>query len=72
MLNLKKREIFETKLFRYKKISRLDRKVAIIAFSIEEVYAIAELVRRQKGCSSYNGFIKSQNKKFSSGFISIW
>ncbi len=33
----------------YKKISRLDRKVAIIAFSIDEVYAIAELVRRQKG-----------------------
>ena len=33
----------------YKKISRLDRKVAIIAFSIEEVYALAELVRRQKG-----------------------
>ena len=32
-----------------KKISRLDRKVAIIAFSIEDVYAIAELVRRQKG-----------------------
>ena len=32
-----------------KKISRLDRKTAIIAFSIEEVYAIAELVRRQKG-----------------------
>ena len=32
-----------------KKISRLDGKVAIIAFSIEEVYAIAELVRRQKG-----------------------
>ena len=33
----------------YKKISRLDRKSAIIAFSIEDVYAIAELVRRQKG-----------------------
>jgi len=33
----------------YKKISRLDSKTAIIAFSIEEVYAIAELVRRQKG-----------------------
>ena len=33
----------------YKKISRLDRKAAIIAFSIEEVYALAELVRRQKG-----------------------
>tara|TARA_B100001123_G_scaffold273807_1_gene304674 strand:+ start:89 stop:2563 length:2475 start_codon:yes stop_codon:yes gene_type:complete len=33
----------------HKKISRLDRKSALIAFSIEEVYAIAELVRRQKG-----------------------
>ncbi len=33
----------------YKKISRLDGKTAIIAFSIEEVYALAELVRRQKG-----------------------
>ena len=33
----------------YKKISRLDRKTAIIAFSIEEVYALAELIRRQKG-----------------------
>ena len=33
----------------YKKISRLSSKTAIIAFSIEEVYAIAELVRRQKG-----------------------
>ena len=33
----------------YKKISRIDRKTAIIAFSSEEVYAIAELVRRQKG-----------------------
>ena len=33
----------------FKKISRLESKVAIIAFSIEEVYAIAELIRRQKG-----------------------
>ena len=33
----------------YKKISRLNPKTAIIAFSIDEVYAIAELVRRQKG-----------------------
>ncbi len=33
----------------YKKISRIDRKTAIIAFSSEEVYAIAELLRRQKG-----------------------
>ena len=33
----------------HKKISRIDRKSAIIAFSTEEVYAIAELIRRQKG-----------------------
>ncbi len=33
----------------YKKISRLNPKSALIAFSVDEVYAIAELVRRQKG-----------------------
>ncbi len=36
----------------HKKISRIDRKTAIIAFSAEEVYAIAELIRRQKGGAS--------------------
>ena len=33
----------------YKKISRLNPKTALIAFSVDEVYALAELVRRQKG-----------------------
>ena len=33
----------------HKKISRINQKSAIIAFSTEEVYAIAELIRRQKG-----------------------
>ena len=33
----------------HKKISRIERKSVIIAFSAEEVYAIAELIRRQKG-----------------------
>ena len=33
----------------HKKIYRINRKTAIIAFSTEEVYAIAELIRRQKG-----------------------
>ena len=33
----------------HKKISRIQTKTAIIAFSAEEVYAIAELIRRQKG-----------------------
>ena len=36
----------------HKKISRIERKSAIIAFSAEEVYAIAELLRRQKGGAS--------------------
>ena len=33
----------------YKKISRLSPKTAVIAFSVDEIYALAELVRRQKG-----------------------
>ncbi len=49
-VEVKKKERFSKLSYSgIKKISRLDRKVAIIAFSIEEVYAIAELVRRQKG-----------------------
>ncbi|HEY7385928.1 MAG TPA: helicase-related protein [Beijerinckiaceae bacterium] len=32
-----------------KKISRLPHRSAIVAFSVEEVYAIAELIRRQRG-----------------------
>ena len=32
----------------YKKISRLNPKTALIAFSIDEIYSIAELVRRQR------------------------
>ena len=32
-----------------RKITRLPRRTAIVAFSAEEVYAIAELVRRQRG-----------------------
>src|SRR5215475_12958890 len=32
-----------------KKITRLPRRAAIVAFSTEEVYAIAELIRRQRG-----------------------
>ncbi len=36
----------------HKKISRIERKSAVIAFSTEEVYAIAELIRRQKGGSA--------------------
>jgi ATP-dependent RNA helicase SUPV3L1/SUV3 len=32
-----------------KKLTRLPRRSAIVAFSAEEVYAIAELIRRQHG-----------------------
>jgi ATP-dependent RNA helicase SUPV3L1/SUV3 len=35
-----------------KKITRLPRRSAIVAFSAEEVYAIAELIRRQKGAAA--------------------
>ena len=33
----------------HKKITRLSRRSAIVAFSAEDVYAIAELIRRQRG-----------------------
>src|SRR4029079_17893636 len=32
-----------------KKLTRLQRRTAIVAFSAEEVYSIAELIRRQRG-----------------------
>jgi len=32
-----------------KKITRLPRRSAVVAFSVEEVYAVAELIRRQSG-----------------------
>ena len=35
-----------------KKITRLPRRSAIIAFSADEVYAIAELIRRQRGAAA--------------------
>jgi len=52
----------------YKKISRIERKSAIIAFSTEEVYAIAELLRRQKGgCAIVMGALspKTRNSQVS-------
>jgi len=35
-----------------KKITRLPRRCAIVAFSADEVYAIAELIRRQRGAAA--------------------
>ena len=56
----------------YKKISRLNPKTALIAFSVDEVYAIAELVRRQKGGAAIiMGSLSPKNKKFASRIISI-
>ena len=46
---IKKERLSKLSYVGHKKISRIDRKTAIIAFSVEEVYAIAELIRRQKG-----------------------
>ena len=46
---INKKRLSKLSFVGHKKISRIDRKSAIIAFSTEEVYAIAELIRRQKG-----------------------
>ena len=47
-----------------KKFSRLERKVAIIAFSIEEVYAIAELVsiRQKRGAAVIMGSLSPKTR----------
>ena len=47
-----KKRLSKLSFIGHKKISRIERKSAIIAFSSEEVYAIAELIRRQKGGAS--------------------
>ncbi len=49
---LNKERLSKLSFVGHKKISRIERKTAIIAFSAEEVYAIAELIRRQKGGAS--------------------
>ena len=49
---LNKERLSKLSFVGHKKISRIERKSAIIAFSAEEVYAIAELIRRQKGGAS--------------------
>ena len=41
--------LFHAHLRRRKKLTRLPPRSAIVAFSAEEVYAIAELIRRQRG-----------------------
>ena len=44
----------------HKKISRIERKSAVIAFSTEEVYAIAELIKKTKRwCSNCDGISQS-------------
>ncbi|WP_341989383.1 helicase-related protein [Azorhizobium sp. AG788] len=49
-VNLVERPRLSTLMFAgEKKISRLPRRSAIVAFSAEEVYAIAEFIRRQRG-----------------------
>ena len=45
-----KKERFSTLSYRgYKKLTRLPPRTAIIAFSVDDVYTIAEIIRRQKG-----------------------
>ena len=47
----------------HKKISRIERKSAIVAFSAEDVYGIAELLRRQKGgCAIVMGSLSPKTR----------
>jgi len=47
----------------YKKISRMPARSAIVGFSIENVYAIAELIRRQKGgCAVVMGALSPRTR----------
>jgi ATP-dependent RNA helicase SUPV3L1/SUV3 len=46
-----------------KKISRMPERSAIVGFSVEEVYAIAELIRRQKGgCAVVMGALSPRTR----------
>src|SRR5262247_449400 len=45
-----------------KKITRLPRRSAIVAFSAEEVYSIAELVRRQRGAAVVLGALSPRTR----------
>lgn len=44
-----KARLSELRYVGYKKLTRLPPRTAIIAFSVDDVYAIAEIIRRQKG-----------------------
>ena len=57
----------------HKKISRIERKSAIIAFSSEEVYAIAELLRRQKGgCAIVMGSLSPKTRNSQVSLYQSW
>lgn len=45
-----------------KKITRLPRRSAIVAFSADEVYAIAELIRRQRGSAVVLGALSPRTR----------
>lgn len=45
-----------------KKISRMPPRSAIVGFSVENVYAIAELIRRQKGCAVVMGALSPRTR----------
>jgi ATP-dependent RNA helicase SUPV3L1/SUV3 len=59
-----KRERFSTLTYSgSKKISRMPARAAIVGFSVENVYAIAELIRRQKGgCAVVMGALSPRTR----------
>ena len=67
-----KKDIQNLSYIGHKKISRIERKSAIIAFSTEEVYAIAELLRRQKGgCAIVMGSLSPKTRNSQVSLINL-
>ena len=69
ILNLNRNRLSKLSYSGHKKISRINRKTAIIAFSAEEVYAIAELIEEKRWSCNCNGIIKSKNKNAQLNYI---
>ncbi len=63
-VSFQRRERFSTLTWAgSKKISRMPARSAIVGFSVEEVYAIAELIRRQKGgCAVVMGALSPRTR----------
>lgn len=68
-----RRERFSTLTYSGSKISRMPARSAIVGFSVDEVYAIAELIRRQKGgCAVVMGALSPRNAQVALYQMAMW